>query len=827
MNDIITFNPAMQPTDSCSSADSAEMCVNLRLSTEGSSASLSPTGEPRKICDATMAEPYCRFTDSGGHSSLLFLEDLNLYRTSALDNGRTCIATLPSKPGAAIADGDTLKIMTPEGVRHITADPTTGDLTDRGIMPHLPDIRFVTHSTATVTATLPTIKLAGGYNRCTGTLSGSDTSMLSKELGSMYENIYAQAAGMGLTLQPRLMAWRLLDGKGNELTRSVPVWVAPGGFQCIGSITGTITKDENGIFSTLTGIKAEASAYATRVRIDGIMADQYWRSQCRTLQIVAGPQLHTVATSGMTVARLDGIDSATGQLTAHMPGTGAGNTPPAMHAEIADAIALFDLSAEVIAEYDDPFGSDSYRQRPLPVNAKANAATERNSWQNLRKKQQSTSIGEKIMALSASPNGFMAGTVHNSGDTTILADITPLRHKGFTPSIYSVTPGVGKFRQVSHIEYGTDGSAAAYSSADDDAPERISPVIVTPFPDAKAITLTVEHNGTTRSERFALNPSACGRYSYHIADNLDSRTMPESTAPITIPPVHSVTSRYGGALTVSHPCDPFTPISAIDFGSSPIVAVTVPAGSASAWDFARRHMTVWSADAIRTLSVNCSRRQLSACVIHPCGPSRHDAVAVTPHGIYAALDNGQVIQLKGSKVAIPFPGIKATATGYCATLDELWTTDTDGNVTVIGLRHDNCVYRRTFGPVHRLHADSGRLYAAGISGLYDASDEDTDNTSPIVISWVRRMRVDRHRHLRRLTIWLQSPQASVTAELRGDGGAGASESLPLLTVHAQGQINAPLSMRMASPWSPYITLRLSGTLAPGSSLSGAEVECIK
>lgn len=110
MNDIITFNPAMQATDptSDSASKAAGKCVNLRLSAEGSSPCLTPVGKPHKLCDATMPEPYCTFTDSGSHSSLLFLEGLNLYSIPLGDSGastRRHITTLPSPPGAAIARG--------------------------------------------------------------------------------------------------------------------------------------------------------------------------------------------------------------------------------------------------------------------------------------------------------------------------------------------------------------------------------------------------------------------------------------------------------------------------------------------------------------------------------------------------------------------------------------------------------------------------------------------------------------------------------------------------------------------------------------------------
>lgn len=826
MNDTITFNPAMQATDPAAAhaTKAAHKCVNLRLSTEGSAPCLSPTGEPLKLCDATLAEPYCTFTDSGSHSSLLFLEGTNLYSTGS-GNGRRLIASLPSQPGAAIADGDTLKLLTAEGVRHITADPATGTLTDRGVMPRMPDIRFVTHTTGRVSAGLPPLRLTGGYVRCQGSLTGTDLAMLARQLDGMYESLYTQASAMELALQPRLMAWRLFDGQGNVLTRSVPIWVAPGGFQCTGAVTGIITKDDSGTFTTVTGIKAEATAYATRLRIDGSMADPYWKSQCRTLEILAGPQLHPVTASGMTVARMDSIDSATGQLTAYMPGAGAGSLPASLPDEVADALALFDTTAEVIAVYHDPLDLTGAAHSTLAINPKADAATERNDWQTRRRKASGhTDAPGSIAALCSQPNGFMARTVYNSGDTLMLADITPLRHHGFTPSVYSVSNGIGEFRQTSLVEYSSNGSAVTYSTAADDAPDRISPLIVTPFPDASAITLAVEHGGTVRSQRFPLRQSGCGRYSYYLAGSLDTLVMPESSTALSVPPARTVTSRHGGALIVAHPRSPLTPISTVDFGGAPIVAVTPPAGSASAWDFARRHATAWSADAIRTLSVDNSRRVLSTTIVHPCGPVRSDAVTVTPHGIYAAMADGSMILLKGSKVTVPHPAKGVVVAGYCAPYDELWTADADGSVTVTSLQHPESCYTRTFGPVSCLYAAYGRLYAATSSGVYDASCEGTGSTDAINVAWSMRLRTRRHRSLRQFVMWLQSPQASVTAELRGDGGAGSGESYPLLTLRAEGPVNAPLRARMASPWRPYITLRFSGTLAPGSSVSGGEVE---
>lgn len=226
---------------------------------------------------------------------------------------------------------------------------------------------------------------------------------------------------------------------------------------------------------------------------------------------------------------------------------------------------------------------------------------------------------------------------------------------------------------------------------------------------------------------------------------------------------------------MAHPHSPFTPVSAIDFGGAPIVAVTRPQ------DRRRRgtsppHATAWSADAIRTLSVDNSRRLLSTAVVHPCGPVRSDAVTVTPRGIYAALADGSAVLLKGSKVTVPYPATGITATGYCAARDELWATSGDGSVTVIDLHHPHSCYTRTFGPVNRLYSSAGRLYAATASGVYDTTSETADSTDHVTVAWDMRLRTPRLRAPRRLTLWLQSPQASVTAGLRGDGGAGTAKA---------------------------------------------------
>lgn len=283
MNDIITFNPAMQATDptSDSASKAAGKCVNLRLSAEGSSPCLTLSASHTNCVTRRCQSPTARLPTAARTRRFCFIEGLNLVQHSprAMSGASTRrhITTLPSPPGAAIAEGDTLKLMTPEGVRHITADPATGRLTDRGVMPRLPDIRFVTHTTGSISAPLPQLRLGGGYARSQGPLTASDLSLLASQLDGLYESVYTQASTMGLCLQPRLMAWRILDGHGNELTRSIPVWAAPGGFQCTGAMTGTIAK-ENGIFAILNGIKAEATAYATRLRIDGTMTDTYWLS---------------------------------------------------------------------------------------------------------------------------------------------------------------------------------------------------------------------------------------------------------------------------------------------------------------------------------------------------------------------------------------------------------------------------------------------------------------------------------------------------------------------------------------------------------------------
>lgn len=673
-----------------------------------------------------------------------------------------------------------------------------------------------------VSAELPAMVLQGEYIRCSGSLDGSDSERLSEQLIAAYTQLARHAAANGSGLQPRLMAWRLTDGDGRVMARSVPMLacVPDTPFAASGPLTAALTKDSGGNFSQMATTTVSAATYRVNIELpDLTMTDHKIRQAASRLDILATPPLHPVDFKAVARTRLTAVDSAHGQLTAYMPGTAEGMSPRSVqrYRLIENVLHRFHELARVVHSVTRPIADGTPRVIDVPLYDTSTPADAVKAVEHALSKPV-TVLSHDLKARCSAPNSFTAQTWLISGDTLISGDITPHRFCGYMPDTYAADsePATG-FRQLTKTEIAGSGEvtvAHSRTAGSGAMPTRVSALVVSPHPDATSMTMRVcGADGSVRELTLALTQSPCGRYAYHIAADLLPQELAPADSDYVIPATVAKDTPTANAIMASPADAPYSITGHCITGRGVIHRITRSTGSASAWNFARQHLLVWASDGIYSLSVNSSRTTLGATQLHPTGVARADAVASSPWAIYGALTDGSVCFITGSRVTPLIRAGTAAAIGYEPVRHELWIKQTDGMETlVMPLPACSGHYSRSEPVIAKFHDAPGRLYATGTDGHILDLGAETEDREPVAVEYSARIPTGLQPGCRmKMLRWdIQSAHADLTTALRTDSGAGAANSYPLISLTTGGPVNAPLRARMAVRPGPWLTFTAQG-----------------
>lgn len=248
--------------------------INLRQSERG----LTPTGRPRTVS-----------AKAGKHN--VRLRDGRVL--SVGDNGRQltldgkAIGSLRAPFAALIDDGDgDMMLFTQGGGCEWLGD---GCLHGSLGLEQMVTLSAVTSRQTAVS--VGSIQLKGSYPRGEGKLTSADTSEASAALTQTLDEAEMAAHSLGQRIQPCMMAWRMIDSKGQVMASGGPRWVGAAEMlqgACGCEMAVEVKSGKAGMSSEGT---LEVTPYGVVVSVCG--ADSQWlKDKVARLEILATPPVH-------------------------------------------------------------------------------------------------------------------------------------------------------------------------------------------------------------------------------------------------------------------------------------------------------------------------------------------------------------------------------------------------------------------------------------------------------------------------------------------------------------------------------------------------------
>ncbi len=266
-------------------------------------------------------------------------------------------------------------------------------------------------------------------------------------------------------------------------------------------------------------------------------------------------------------------------------------------------------------------------------------------------------------------------------------------------------------------------------------------------------------------------------------------------------------SRQAGILLAAPALSPLSPVGSAKVSAGKIHAIMAPVGNSGGWNYGRYHLLVFAEDGVYAVSIDRTLRAISSQQIHGCGVSGPEAVAQAFDAIYFADSRGELLRLKGSRLEALTAPFAVASVGFSSAFAELWIASTAGRETAtVALPSMKCTLRTDLHAA-RFEADGLAVDTAG--ALRDLHRE---LEKPSHVEWTRRLEADFGSCEAEWMLDSEHVQG-LELTLAADGGGAVQ---PVNRLRLNGQINAPLRVKIYSPQRPYVSIGFAGLVAPGS-----------
>ncbi len=807
-------------------------------------------GMPRKVNDVGVL-PFARFSpfgdgreiclsvDSGNKLYYNIEEDsTNIEGDSMANDNPVELAVLPGRPILAVtaARGVIRLLISHKPDRYLTYDKDL-NVVFLGPMPQLPPIQLAATQYNTLYGQVPAIKLTGGSTGSSGSqLCAADNQKLGNAIVATYESLRRRAAGSRYCVQPAMARYRLLDAAGNTLAVGPTVALSTvDGFSATGSIVQTSTDS----MQTLSEGRMDMGVYRPGVIAPPPLPSPWDRIVSRlVIEMTAeiDPLIKDTATPhGIQRNSQSGMVSVTSKIPGFANGT------------VTDKARLRSLGFEgikspmrIAAEFCNPFGGGIGAAgamvtfnapdptSPIVAGQQNIPGTERHCWSAALEAGDVTILCNPLRKSVGgwSPDCFVAS--HDDGDGTVWRLATSVR----------LSTAAGEVR----LKRETGGLG--------NAPSSLSPVLSYPSEEATEMTVTyLSPTGIVYEESFPLTALPGSGIACHVSYGLE-RIKLTQTAEAYLPSGEEPPQRMeAGIAEICHSSDLGRVIDSRRISPDHIHAVRMLPRSGSGWDFARMKLlffgeagtilaTVGESGRFGSVAPVDTRPVMSAgAVCDESGPSGASLLA------YAGDDLIRISGQKVTTVAASIPRLLASRpggnAGYKAApcsgsptigweggFREVWMAMDDDSGRLLRVTEKGEIIEarlpsininqsggadnsnaRSF-PTFRFAADRGCLLMATDNATFDLSDE----TKPgkMEVEMTRRMSTAKDPHWLKVNIFASSLSGTFT--LSGDRGTEIAE--PLLRLHFDGPVNAPVTVRLASPRRPWLEASVKLAASP-------------
>lgn len=605
-------------------------------------------------------------------------------------------------------------------------------------------------------------------------LSAKDLAAVTKAVTAACIRLEKRVVTSGAVMAPAGAAWRICDGEGREVERSLPVVVgeylaqgitavAPiGSDGSVGQLTFSVTPSRlvasvppladagrPAVVELLASARGKQVAPVVTCRIDNPA------SSAPTLRVSVFPVVMPAAGELLSLRRVATVRAVAGSWVS------SGFTPA--------------------AESDSPVGLG-------PIAA----------------------------------GGFMAGCVARHGDVTLWGDIT-LRHpEEFSLAKLAVAVNESEAWSGAVRVTLADGSKGVFLSGDTGrAPLALSPLICFPHRDAVALEAWVNTaSGGIRSVGpIALTPAPEGNYAYALAADFNPREFGPGHSPMPVEGVEFPEAAPKSGMIVCAPAtNPLAPCSQADCGAGRVLALATSPRSRSSWQFGCGHLYAFTTEGVWGVGVSSAAGRalsvaaLSTGVIRASGhvtPAGDKVVALTAGG-------REVIAMSGASakaVATPLPGGKFSAVGSIPATSTLLLRHGEGNLMALDTSRNDChAISLPFAPAlmftgsEALYLSDGRELTA-----LSASSPAAETTA---IKWRAHLVLPPgYPRLCRVAMMMSCSDCDLTLTLSASGYPGAGVAHPTATFQLSGAVRQPFVATFLLPRRPVVEIELSGSVS--------------
>lgn len=790
--------------------------VNLRRDTHDPE-TWRRTGMPRRV-SATDALHFARFSPFGDGKDVCLLcgMDNRLYykvldSTGDISTGDepVFLAELPGRPLMAVTatEGVIRLLVAHQPDRYLTYDSKL-NVTFHGAMPELPAIRIVASEYNTLYGTVPAVKLTGTSPGSSGSqLTAADNRLLTNALVGTYDLLRQQAKAMGYCAQPVMARYRLLDAAGNTIVvgPTVAVSAAEGV-----SATGSIVQVSADALQTLGEGRIEMGVYRPAVVAPAPLPAP-WNRLVSKLVVEITDETEPLS-RGIQAPHGVLRDPQSGQITvtSKLPGFANGT--------VTDKARFHRLGMEamtapmrIAAEFDTPFDggigepaairaispAGSLPLSPVPATSGDIAAMGR-SWSAALEAGEVTVLCNPRREQSGgwSPDCFIASRDSGEGSVWRMAFSVRLPTPAGTVNVKKETGGLGN------------------------APATLSPVLS--FPSSEATSLTVSYlspDGTVYEETFPLTPLPGTELACYISSGLERITLTK-TADAYLPQGGDLPARLeAGVAEIYRTTDLGLRLDRRRICQGVIHAVRIAPRSGSGWDFSRLKLLISGESGTHIATLN------AAGGFHSVAPVDNRPVRSPDAVCEAAGSNGAALLLYAGDDLVSISGQKAVtvktsvttllsippadAIGWEGKNHEIWLSPNDGSGLLFRLTGAGEMIEARLPGINlpeeegnpipeedcrfRFATDRGSLMISSPGGVHNLSDEEAVPTLEVSL----RSRVHVNAAPRWLTVNIFASSLAGGLTLSGDRGTEIAE--PLLRLSFSGAVNAPVTVRLASP----------------------------
>lgn len=649
------------------------------------------------------------------------------------------------------------------------------------------------------------------FSRETASIGAKGLKSLTGSLLEAYGSLNVKASESGAWIQPMVARCHLLDAEGRRIYSSEPM-LAAAGWQCCEPVEVVCAKD--GAQLQVPAFVIEASVYSLEVEVGNLGA---FASLAKSVEVCVTPPLHPVDFNGDAPYRIVRPSTAAPQLTVALPGATASLADAsARHsARLSGVVDRIDLAESLVATL-----SASATTRVVTNDAVADASAQVRMVDSLLGKPVAADRGgsAKLLDLIAAPHSFTARCVATGGDSVVWGDVTPLPGAVALPRGEEEVAGAvwtGSVRVT--MADGVQLLTAVGSPMP--MPQTLPPMLSYPSGQAVRFEMWVEDEakGTVGYADVTLSATADGKRAVWFDKSLTPLQLSVWNGgdyPKADDGVRPMGKRVPGAVVSARTSLPGSAEGAVEITKGPVVSVMPSVKSQSSWDFTRIRVYAFSPSGIYALAVGSDRRTLSSSLIDPRGVSRACRVAYTSCGVAVATDCGGVLLVSGSRTSrLQLPesvAVGVVALGWDVTTDRLWALGSEGSIAAIDLASGSWHSVELTEPPSMIHSLGRRLWVRCGERLLTVGGN-TDGAT--MVRWRVRVPIAQVVALRALEVAMAASRFRGRVSLRTDGGAGTAESLPLVTLSVEGQLNAPLRSRLAVRARRFLILEIEGEVS--------------